>query len=111
MLSRRSCWVFLSRRPPFTSALTYTARSPGVEIAPPAVQAQDGVAVVSLIGLSVPSRAAGNWAAGTAYESIVATFVPNWYPCAWGLGIEASVFAGNELCLSPSGSKMRFWNA
>src|SRR6185437_5969350 len=74
-------------------------------------QAQDGLAFVSLIGLSVPSRAAGNWAAGTAYESIVATFVPNWYPCAWGLGIEASVFAGNELCLSPSGSKMRFWNA
>ncbi len=46
MLSIRSFCVFASSRPPPTSALTYTARSSGVEMAPPAVQAHEGFASV-----------------------------------------------------------------
>ena len=37
-----------------------------VEIAPPAVHAQDGLASVSLFGSSVPARAAACWSAGSA---------------------------------------------
>ena len=59
------------------------------------------------IGFSVPSSALGRSAAGTAYESIVSTLVPNWYPRECGSGIDESSAAGSAVEVRPSGWNIR----
>ncbi len=107
---RCSCSSGLSSPPP-TSASTWSARSPAVEIPPPAVHAQDGFTSVTSVGASVPALAASWTSGGSTLPSMVSTFVPNVEVRGCGSGIEASSSAGKELRVSPRRSKIRSWKA